>query len=79
MTEKEMTKGTAFVKGGFGCIVLFFAIALLFLLFGGSAHVDVGGLILLFIIGGCMGLLYLFVYNKGKIQGDKTSLALTIP
>jgi hypothetical protein len=60
------TKGSAFVKGGCGCLVMFIVIAFIAVLLGGHAHADVGGLILLFVIGGIIGLIVLSVYNKGR-------------
>jgi hypothetical protein len=33
---------------------------------GGSAHIDLGGAIMLFVIGGVIGLIVLAIYNKGK-------------
>jgi len=59
-------KSEAFVKGGCGCLVAFFVIGLFFVLIGGSMHIDIGGALMLFVIGGLIGLLGLAVYNKGK-------------
>lgn len=59
-------KSNAFVKGGFGCLVVFAIFAGIALLLGGTAHIDIGGAILLFIIGGLIGLLILWIYNKGR-------------
>jgi hypothetical protein len=59
-------KGDAFLKGGCGCIVAFFVIGLSCVLIGGNMHIDIGGAILLFIIGGVIGLIVLAIYNKGK-------------
>lgn len=58
--------GSAFVKGGCGCFAAFLLVGLIALIFGGSAHADVGGLILLFVIGGIIGLVVQAVYNKGR-------------
>ena len=58
--------GAAFVKGGCGCLVFFVALALLAVLMGGHAHADLGGLIILFIIGGVIGLIAFAIYNKGR-------------
>ena len=66
MENEELTKSKAFVKGGFGCLTLFIVLGVLALLFGGNVHADLGGLILLFIIGGALGLLYRAIYNKGR-------------
>jgi hypothetical protein len=58
--------GTAFVKGGCGCLVIFVVLALLTVALGGHAHADLGGLIFLFVMGGIIGLIVFFVYNKGR-------------
>lgn len=62
-------KGTAFVKGGLGCIALFVVVALLAVAAGGHAHADAGGLVMLFVIGGVIGLIVLAIYNKGRRDG----------
>jgi hypothetical protein len=59
-------KGSAFVKGGCGCLLAFLAIGLIFVLLGGSMHIDLGGAIVLFVVGGVIGLVVLAVYNKGR-------------
>ena len=59
-------KGEAFAKGGIGCIAAFFVIGLLCVVVGGSMTIDLGGVIMLFIIGGIVGLGILSIYNKGK-------------
>ncbi len=59
-------KGDAFVKGGCGCIVAFLVIGLSCVLIGGSMHIDIFGAIMLFVIGGVIGLIVLAIYNKGK-------------
>ncbi|QEG34425.1 hypothetical protein [Bythopirellula goksoeyrii] len=59
-------KASAFTKGGCGCLLAFAGFAVIALLLGGSAHIDIGGAILLFLIGGLLGLLILWIYNKGK-------------
>jgi hypothetical protein len=61
--------GEAFVKGGCGCIVAFLVIGLLFVAVGGSMHVDIGGAILLFVIGGVIGLVVQAVYSRGYREG----------
>jgi hypothetical protein len=63
-------KGRAFVKGGFGCLLGFVAIGLLFVLLGGTMRIDLGGAILLFVIGGVIGLVLLAVYNKGRREAE---------
>lgn len=59
-------KGNAFLKGGVGCFIVFAVLALLALMLGGSVHIDLGGIVLLFVIGGVIGLIVLVIYNKGK-------------
>lgn len=63
-------KTTAFTKGGCGCLVAFAVLALLAVMIGGTAHIDVGGAILLFVIGGVIGLIVLAIYNKGRRDAD---------
>ena len=65
----EPSKGSAFVKGGCGCLLLFAAVAFLAVLAGGQAHADLGGLICLFCIGGVVGLAVLAIYNRGRRDG----------
>jgi hypothetical protein len=62
-------KGRAFVKGGLGCLLGFLAIGLLFVLLGGYMRIDLGGAILLFVIGGVIGLIVLAIYRKGYAEG----------
>ena len=63
----------AFVKGGCGCLIGFIIIALLTVVVGGSAHIDIGGALLLFIIGGIAGLVVLRIYKKGYEEGHERS------
>ena len=65
-TDTSSGAGAAFVKGGCGCLVIFIGLAFLAVLFGGHAHADLGGLILLFVIGGVIGLVVFAIYNKGR-------------
>ena len=59
-------KGSSFLKGGAGCFAAFVVLALLALLFGGSVHLDVGGVVILFVIGGIIGLVVNWIYQKGR-------------
>jgi hypothetical protein len=59
-------KGEAFAKGGCGCLIAFVAVGLLVALLGGNVHIDIGGAVMLFVIGGVIGLVVLAIYNKGK-------------
>jgi hypothetical protein len=64
-------KGTAFVKGGLGCLGAFLVVGLGVVLFGGSMHIDLGGAVCLFVCGGGIGLLVLWIYNRGKRAGGR--------
>lgn len=66
-------KGAAFVKGGFGCLAAFVVLALLAVIMGGSAHIDVGGACMLFSVGGLLGLLVYWIYNKGRAAPPNVS------
>ncbi|MHC4399480.1 MAG: hypothetical protein ACYTG0_07360 [Planctomycetota bacterium] len=68
------SKGDVFVKGGLGCLGAFFVIGLVFVLVGGSMHIDIGGAVLLFVIGGVIGLIVLAIYSKGVREGRRTRL-----
>ena len=59
-------KGSAFAKGGLGCLAAFVVIAMLAVMMGGSVHIDAGGACMLFGIGGVSGLVVLWIYNKGR-------------
>ena len=52
----EPSAGRAFVKGGCGCILFFLAAGVIVAVTGGHVRVDAGGLILLFLVGGVIGL-----------------------
>ena len=45
---------------------MFVVLALLALLFGGSVHLDSGGVLILFLIGGIIGLVVNWIYQKGR-------------
>ena len=57
---------SAFGKGGCGCLIVFAVLAFLAVLCGGTAHIDLGGAIALFVIGGIIGLIINMIYNKGR-------------
>lgn len=59
-------QASAFAKGGCGCLVAFLVIGLFCVLIGGSMHIDAGGACCLFAFGGLLGLLVLWIYNKGR-------------
>jgi hypothetical protein len=62
-------KSEAFVKGGCGCLVAFAVLGVIGVVIGGNVHIDLGGVCLLFGIGGVIGLVVLAVYNKGRRDG----------
>jgi hypothetical protein len=64
----------AFGKGGCGCLAAFAVIALLAVLIGGSATINLGGAVILFVIGGVIGLVVLVIYNRGhrnRVDSDR--------
>jgi hypothetical protein len=65
-TTPPTRSGSAFVKGGCGCLMVFAVLAFIAVLLGGHAHADVGGVVFLFIIGGVIGLIVFSIYNKGR-------------
>jgi hypothetical protein len=63
------SRGSAFIKGGCGCLLLFLVVAFLTVIAGGHARADLGGLLCLFVIGGVVGLVVLAIYNRGRRDG----------
>ena len=63
--------GSAFVKGGLGCLAAFLVIGLVAVLLGGHMHIDAGGACLLLVIGGVLGLIVFAIYKKGYTQGKE--------
>lgn len=61
---------SAFWKGGLGCLGIFIVVGLLIVLIGGHMRIDVGGAILLFAIGGILGLIVLAIFRKGYKRGQ---------
>lgn len=68
---RKPSAGAAFAKGGCGCLLAFLAIGFLAVLLGGSMHIDIGGAILLFVIGGAIGLVVMTIYNKGQRDRER--------
>ena len=64
-------RSTAFVKGGCGCLLAFLGLGLLAAVAGGHVHIDCGGAGILFLIGGVIGLIVLWVYKKGVRAGQE--------
>ena len=63
--------GDAFVKGGCGCLLAFVVLGLSCALIGGHFHINLGGAIFLFVLGGILGLIVLAIYNKGKDDANR--------
>ena len=70
------SNGGAFVKGGCGCIAAFFAIGFLFLLSGSGFSINAGAAIVLFLIGGVIGLICLSIYGKGERAGRQAGQSI---
>jgi hypothetical protein len=68
-----MGNGGAFLKGGGGCLAAFFAIGFLCVLLGGTMHIDLGGLLCLFVFGGIIGLVVFGIYRRGFQAGEQES------
>jgi hypothetical protein len=62
-------KAKAFGLGSLGCLGAFILFAAIAVVLGGSAYIDIGGFIILVVIGGLIGLLVNFIYNKGRQAG----------
>lgn len=61
-----VSAGGAFAKGALGCVGVFVLLGIGVLLAGGSVRLDLGGLILLLLIGGVLGLIVRLIYNAGR-------------
>jgi hypothetical protein len=59
----------AFVMGGAGCLVGFFVLGLFALAVGGTFYFDGGGLVMLFVIGGLLGIFANWFYRRGRKAG----------
>ncbi len=66
MRKQKTGKGLAFLEGGFGCLSAALVLGLFTMVVGGTMHYDVSGLILLFFIGGLIGLIAVSIYNKKR-------------
>ena len=49
--------------------IFMFLIGLIVLIVGGQVHIDLLGAICLFVCGGLVGLVVLWIYNKGRHDG----------
>ncbi|MGC4015408.1 MAG: hypothetical protein QM755_12960 [Luteolibacter sp.] len=67
------TKTKAFFKGGFGCLAVFIICGLLVVAFGGRMHIDLGGAIMLLVVGGLIGLICNWIYQKGRRDSGSDS------
>ena len=57
-----------FATGGVGCLATFLVLATVAVVAGGTAYIDLGGAILLFCIGGLIGVVYLGVKRRGRAE-----------
>lgn len=62
--------GTTFAKGGCGCLLIFLGLGFLAAITGGRVHLDLGGAIFLFIIGGFIALIYRGIFGKKEEEAD---------
>ena len=62
--------GKAFAKGGIGCLVVFVVLAVLAVALGGHAHLDLVGVVMLLLLGGVLGLIVHWIYQKGRRDAD---------
>jgi hypothetical protein len=69
-SKQPPTKTKAFFKGGCGCVLAFALFAFLAVLLGGHAHADIPGIIVLFLIGGFLGLFMRWIYKRGFDDGQ---------
>ena len=74
---KEKTAGPkysnfgAFTRGGLVALIAFLLLAVFTVLIGGSVRMNLGGVLVVFILGGCGGLLVRYVFMKGYRKGKK--------
>jgi hypothetical protein len=69
--RQQPSKLLVFAKGGAGCLVAFLAIGAIVLTVGGTVFLDFGGAILLFVIGGIIGLIVNWIYQRGRRDADR--------
>lgn len=62
--------GESFVKGGCGCLIAFAVLGFLAVIMGGRVHIDPCGAVALFVVGGGIGLIVMWIYNKGASEGQ---------
>ena len=71
-SDQVPTKTRAFFKGGCGCLLAFVILAVLAVGLGGTAHGDPLGIVVLFLIGGVLGLFVRWIFKKGFDAGQKS-------
>ena len=54
-----------------GCILAFLVIGAIFLMIGGSVYIDAGGVVLQFVIGGIIGLIVNWIYQRGRRDAER--------
>jgi hypothetical protein len=64
--EQDLEKSEAFFKGGCGCLVVFFVVAIFGGLLGAESTINCGGAVMLFVLGGLLGWVALTIYEKGR-------------
>jgi hypothetical protein len=64
-------KGKAFLKGGIGCLVIFAILAIIVVAADGSAELNAGGAVVLLFLGGVIGLLINWIYQKGRRDASR--------
>ena len=62
--------GATFAKGGCGCLLIFLGLGFLAAITGGRVHLDLGGAIFLFIIGGFIALIYRGIFGKKEEEAN---------
>jgi hypothetical protein len=71
-TQSTPSAAGAFLRGGLWGLAVFGVLAVISVLAGGQTHADLGGLVLLFAIGGIIGIVVRAIYNKGRRDESAT-------
>ena len=64
--QHALSAAGAFLRGGLWALAIFGVLAAISLVAGGQAYADIGGILLLFGIGGIIGIVLRAIYNKGR-------------